>query len=205
MSENESGSDDEMVTPPEEYWKETQALQPKRFVCGHCGSDVTCNIGYAAPDTGRLIYICHNCIKPTYFGTADERCPGDQYGANVEHVNDENVAALYREARGSFSAGAYTAAVLCCRKLLMNIAVAKGADKGTNFVEYVQFLGDQHYVPPDAIGWVDEIRKRGNEATHEIAVMARDDAANLIDFCSMLLKVIFEFPGKVKNRSQPSE
>ena len=87
----------------------------------------------------------------------------------------------------------------------MNIAVAKGADEGKKFIEYVRFLGDKHYVPPDAIDWVDEIRQRGNEATHEIKIMTSSDAAYLIDFCSMLLKLTFEFPGKVKQRNEPSE
>lgn len=192
-----------MVEPPEKYWNNTSTLKPRRFICGHCGSDVTSNIGYSAPSTSRCIYICYNCIKPIYFGTEDERCPGDQYGESVKHIDDENVSKLYEEARNSFSAGAYTASVLCCRKLLMNIAVAKSADEGKKFIEYVQFLGDKHYVPPDAIGWVDEIRKRGNEATHEIKIMTRSDAADLIDFCSMLLKVIFEFPGKVRQRNEP--
>ena len=62
----------------------------------------------------------------------------------------------------------------------MHIAVAKGAPENQNFLSYVQFLSDKHYVPPDAKDWVDHIRKRGNEANHEICMMQESDAKELI-------------------------
>jgi hypothetical protein len=120
------------------------------------------------------------------------------FGETVKDIGDKSVSSLYEEARKSTGAGAYTAAVLCCRKLLMHIAVSKGASQGQSFVSYVQYLADQNYIPPDAIGWVDQIRERSNEANHEISIMTKDDAEELISFSAMLLKVIFEFPAKVK-------
>jgi hypothetical protein len=53
------------------------------------------------------------------------------------------------------------------------------------------------YVPPDGKGWVDHIRKKGNEATHEIALMTAADAEELISFVEMLLKFVYEFPARV--------
>jgi hypothetical protein len=50
-------------------------------------------------------------------------------------VND-----LYQESRESIATGAFTASVLCSRKLLMNIAVSKGANPSLHFIEYVKFL-----------------------------------------------------------------
>jgi hypothetical protein len=52
-------------------------------------------------------------------------------------------------------------------------------------------------VPPNGKGWVDHIRKKGNEATHEIVLMKKDDALELISFAEMLLKFIYEFPAQV--------
>jgi hypothetical protein len=52
-------------------------------------------------------------------------------------------------------------------------------------------------VPPNGKHWVDHIRKKGNEATHEIALMGADDAADLIVFSEMLLKFIYEFPNRI--------
>ena len=79
----------------------------------------------------------------------------------------------------------------------MNIAVNEGADPGLSFFKYVDYLATQGYVPPNGRGWVDHIRRKGNEATHEIALMSRDDAEELITFVEMLLKFIYEFPARV--------
>lgn len=45
--------------------------------------------------------------------------------------------------------------------------------------------------------WVDYIRRRGNEANHEIALMYSGDAEALVAFVEMILKFIYEFPSKV--------
>ena len=62
---------------------------------------------------------------------------------------------------------------------------------------YVDFLANSGYVPPNGRGWVDHIRKKGNEATHEIAVMSGADAKELLVFIEMLLKSIYEFPSRI--------
>ena len=100
---------------------------------------------------------------------------------------------------------AFTSAVLACRKLLMNIAVAEGADEGKRFIEYVEYLADNGYVPPGGKGWVDHIRTQGNEATHEIAMKTEDEAKDLISFVEMLLKFIYEFPARVPSGAAGSE
>jgi hypothetical protein len=92
---------------------------------------------------------------------------------------------------------AYTAAVLACRKILMHIAVEKQAQENQSFVVYVEYLAGKHYVPPGGEGWVDHIRKKGNEANHEIKLMSKADAEELITFVEMLLKLIYEFPARV--------
>lgn len=45
----------------------------------------------------------------------------------------DDVHDLYDEARLCTSTGAYTSAVLTCRKILMHVAVEKGASEGENF------------------------------------------------------------------------
>jgi hypothetical protein len=79
----------------------------------------------------------------------------------------------------------------------MNIAVAQGATEGLKFIEYVNHLADKGYIPPNGRGWVDHIRKKGNEATHEIALMTQADAEELLAFTEMLLKFVYEFPSRV--------
>lgn len=79
----------------------------------------------------------------------------------------------------------------------MSIAVSQGAKAGDSFISYVEYLANNGYVPPNGRGWVDHIRKKGNEATHEIVLMTREDAHDLISFAEMLLKFIYEFPSRV--------
>lgn len=95
------------------------------------------------------------------------------------------------------AAGAPTAAVLCCRKLLMHVAVERKAKEGENFVAYVQYLEDNNFIPAGAKSWVDQIRTRGNEANHEIQIKSRPEAEEMIDFVEMLLKVIYDYPSRV--------
>jgi len=57
---------------------------------------------------------------------------------------------------------------------------------------------------PDGNDWVDYIRKKSNEANHEIVIMDKEIAEDLISFIEMLLRFIFEFkhrlsPGKKTN------
>lgn len=86
----------------------------------------------------------------------------------------------------------------------MNIAVTQGAAAGLKFIEYVEYLANKGYVPPNGKGWVDHIRKKGNEATHEIKLMEFEDAIELISFSEMLLKFIYEFPARVPAPPPPA-
>lgn len=99
------------------------------------------------------------------------------------------------------SVNSHTAAVLTCRKLLMNVAVAQGAPVGESFLTYVEHLAAKGFVPPNGRVWVDHIRNKGNEANHEIALMSRADADELISFIEMLLKFIYEFPSRVPSKT----
>jgi hypothetical protein len=85
---------------------------------------------------------------------------------------------------------------MLCRKVLMSIAVEKGASEGLRFIEYVNYLEANGYVPPGGKGWVDAIRKQGNDANHKIAPMIPSDASTLIEFTAMLLKIVYEFPAR---------
>jgi hypothetical protein len=176
-------------------WEREQDIQSKSFVCGFCGHGIASSKGYTDRGTSAKIYICPHCNKPSYHYNGvqvPEIAPGNEVG----HLPD-TVEHLYREARNCVSVQAYTSAVLSCRKLLMNIAVSQGAEEGKSFFFYVEFLADNGFVPPHGKGWVDHIRKKGNEATHEIVVMEKDSAVELISFSEMLLKFIYEFPAKV--------
>lgn len=177
-------------------WESVATLHSLAFTCGFCGNAVATREGYYAADAPKNnVRICPHCTKPTYF-EGDKQIPGIAPGAEVANVPPQ-VDALYREARNCIAASCYTAAVLTCRKLLMHLAVAQGAKPGDSFVAYIEFLAAQGYVPPNGRGWVDHIRKKGNEANHEIVAMKKPDADELVTFSEMLLKFIYEFPAKI--------
>lgn len=178
-------------------WNSAFNLAPKSFTCGFCGRIVASAQGFftgAAPQT--FIYICPNCDKPTYFPDPQVQVPGVAPGAEVAHL-PQDVEKLYREARNAVAIGSFTAAVLSCRKLLMHIAVGQNAQPGQSFIEYVEHLANGGFVPPNGRGWVDHIRTKGNEANHEIRLMSKGDAEELISFAEMLLKFIYEFPQRI--------
>lgn len=124
----------------------------------------------------------------------NKQTPGFSFGEPVQNVADKALSEIYEEARTATSAGCHTAAVLCCRKLLMHLAVAKGAKVGDTFKNYVDFLANGNHIPVACKSWVEQIRDTGNEANHEIKMMKREDAEDLISFCEMLLKITYEFP-----------
>jgi hypothetical protein len=172
-------------------------MGPQAYTCGYCGKHTGPNTGYFSSDgLQRRIFICTFCSQPTYFDQKLKQYPGEKFGNTVESL-PKDVDSLYAEARSSISAGAYTGATLICRKILMHIAVEKGAAKDKSFQFYVEYLASAGYVPPDGKGWVDHIRAKGNEATHEIVVTQEADAKELLSFLEMLLRFVYEFPARI--------
>jgi hypothetical protein len=195
-------------------WNDVNTLKSRRYICGYCDSPLAADKGYWATkryvpsgsgtskkrDAG-YIYICHECGGPTYFDGNGRQFPGPPYGETVTSVPSKEVEALYEEARACMQVNAYTAAVMCCRKLLMNVAVSEGADEGKTFAYYVKYLADEGHIPVKAIKWVDYIRDKGNDANHEIRIMGREDAERLIRFSEMLLRIMYEYPAEVEDPS----
>lgn len=180
-------------------------IRPLSYTCGYCGKTVGPSKAFsgiepvgAGANIPHQIYICSFCNNPTHFSNLDlsTQIPGVPVGREVASLPSETEA-LYNEARRCVSVKSYTAAVLCCRKLLMHIAVEKGAPEGKKFAEYIDYLEDHHFSPPGSREWVDHIRTRGNEANHTIELMSLVDARNLISFSEMLLAFIYEFPGRI--------
>jgi len=151
----------------------------------------------AASEVGGVLYIrlCNFCGRPTLF-EGDRQVPGAKHGQDVDHLPPD-IGALYNEARDCMAASCYTAAALVCRKLLMNVAASRGADHNRKFAYYVDYLVNNNLVPSGSRDWIDHIRDKGNEATHEIPSISKEDAEQLMTFVEMLLKLVYEFPKRV--------
>jgi hypothetical protein len=177
-------------------WVNISSIHPNSFYCGYCGVKTGVKIGYTQNNGPGLIYICGGCNRPTYFERLEKQIPAPILGNPVLHLSHE-LESLYDQARRCTQIEAYTATTLICRKILMHVAVECGAQAGLKFIEYVEFLSNNGYIPPNGKAWVDVIRNKGNEANHEIVIMQKDDAAQLLKFIEMLLKFIFEFAAEV--------
>lgn len=189
-------------------WSNPNNTDGIRYICGYCGADTAPAQGYYAnPDnTGHQgwILICTNCNRPTFIdrfrSSIISTTPAAKMGKEVSGLPTD-VEKLYDDARLCTSAGAYTAAVLSCRKILMHVAVEKGATPNKSFIEYVEFLADKNYIPHDGRDWVDYIRTKSNEANHEIQVMTAEDAEDLITFVEMLLRLVYEFKNRLARKT----
>jgi Domain of unknown function (DUF4145) len=191
--------------------RNSEYIQSRRYTCGYCGEPLASEVGYTAFDVNEdnkgigvslaKIYICHHCSSPTYFDRNGVQTPGTAFGRPVSNISKEEVKSLYDEACNCMKVSAYTAAVMCCRKLLMNVAVDQGADENKPFAYYVDYLAKQGYLPPDGKKWVGHIKDKGNEANHEIPVMRSVDAKELIEFTEMMLKFIYEYPARMEDRA----
>ncbi len=134
-------------------WKEAHTIMERDFICGYCGRHTSSVLGLPLTknEVGSIrydqeprsgVYICTHCQLPSFFWD-DMQVPGHRFGSPVEGISPE-LESLYDEARNAYSVGAYTGVVLLCRKLLMNIAVELGAGAGKRFIEYVNYLDDNH-------------------------------------------------------------
>lgn len=184
-------------------WPNLTTLPGVDYQCGYCGREVSASAGLAAPNPARgipgavpqlWICICPRCSNPTYL-KGGLQVPGPSFGEDVSGLPDD-VGRLYQEARSSASENNFTAATLVSRKVLMNVAVAKGAAENQSFQQYVDYLVEGGVITSDMRPWVDEIRKLGNEATHEIKSITREQAEDLITFLGMLLKIVYEYPAR---------
>lgn len=178
-------------------WVNAGGIFPRDYACGYCGKEVGTGWGYYTHNGSSVIAICSRCNRPTFFD-ADEgrRYPSTVPGKPVRGISND-LAALYDEARNAAGAGAYTASVMVCRKVLMSIAVQEKAEEGLSFAKYIDHLEAQHLFSPKMKPFVDYIRTLGNEANHEIAPKTEQEAIAAINFVGALLRHNYEEPGNL--------
>lgn len=167
------------------------------FECGWCDRSTGGSVGYKHQGLHCDIYFCRYCRLPTVrFLTS-----GDQWVWTPLPASGQAVAGLppivgsaWDEARATLSAGAPTAAALMCRKILMNVAVDKGAAQNLRFVQYVDWLSEHHFIPPHIGDLTVHIKDSGNDATHEIVSVDQKEAAIVLGFTQSLLQIVYEIP-----------
>jgi hypothetical protein len=172
-------------------WK--PVLEPRRYTCGWCGHAIATQYGlfkheqwYEATilnplgqprEFTRDIRVCVQCGGATTF-VKDEQYPppllGEAMDARQKSAEVKLIVVLYDEARHALCQGATRGAVVMFRKLLMHIAVERGAAKGLKFVQYCEHLKTTNVVGTPMHGLLDRIKDGGNEENHEIVRAPRE-------------------------------
>jgi hypothetical protein len=174
------------------------------ITCGSCGRNVAAEIvsGWAANQplanagTATLWLKCPACGE----GSVKVRqgpivYPLAPVGRNVSGL-PEDVKKAWHEARVAHAVGAYTAAEIMCRKILMHLAVDKAGSKpGGQFVGYVDDLEKAGYITTGLKAVVDQVRKRGNIANHELPSSGEAESVTTLKITEHLLDAIYELPG----------
>lgn len=181
-------------------WNQLQSLNAKEYICGFCGKETGTTHGYICSD-GRYqqnIYICTNCGNPTFFDADLNQHPGPLLGRNIEKL-PEDISEIYKEIRESIKVSNYTAAELLARKLIMHLAVNTAkAKEGETFVQYIEHLKSEGYIPPNGLAWIKYAKDLGNEKNHEIKIGNAEDSSKLLKFIEVLLIFIYEFAPEIK-------
>ena len=177
-------------------WLNTSQINQAQWKCGYCGVEVGGNVGYKNNEEKNLIYICPSCYKPTAFIIDNNKLhqiPSASFGSIIEHLPPE-IHTLYEEIKRCVQYTAYTSAVMAMRKLIMHVAVDKGAQPSQSFINYIDYLDSENWIPKSGKEWVDKVRQSGNQANHEIIIVEKKEAMRLLKFVEMLLQIIYEFP-----------
>lgn len=178
-----------------------RGLKPEyfKYACAGCGSITQARIVASArrrDATTNLWCLC-NCGEPTCLVRSDRGVLSQSPSPLVFAAGKdwpEDLAKLYDEAAVTYSAGAYTAASMVCRKVLMACACEEGEADGKSFLEYVDFISGKVLTFPKAKTAIDKIRGIGNDANHEIAFVSRGDATTSLRIVKYMLDTIYSLP-----------
>lgn len=163
------------------------------YFCSYCGTSVTGFVVAIYHHTNQNVkwLICPNCAEGSVYTSGRRVLPGASFGPVIEGLPDL-VLAAYQEARNCMTIGAYTSCELICRKILMFVAVEKGAKEGLSFTSYLDELKSIGYVTPPMETWVELIREHGNKATHQLETPERERAESTMMFTAELLRLVYE-------------
>src|SRR4051812_1075244 len=129
-------------------WNHVGNMHERVYECAYCEKEVSSHEGWSSKYPQAGIWLCPRCKGPTFFFLDVFRLPDIRPGPSVPGLPND-LERAYREARDSVVAGAYTGAVMLCRKMLMHVAVDKGDESGKNFAAYVDYLVRNGHVPAD--------------------------------------------------------
>jgi len=181
--------------------------------CGNCGADqmivvgatngATINDGYLRPDVQWL-----RCVRCSHGVVVN----GGQISPAVMPLDipgglAADDLASWVEVRSCLSVGAFTAAVMMCRKLLFHMAVTHGLpqkntrDKAPSFAEALDHLQSEEVITKMMRPWADKVKDVGNSANHELPAIVKEQAMDVAQFTRELLYLAYTLPSMVPDAS----
>jgi hypothetical protein len=125
-------------------------------------------------------------------GRAVKNLPGD-------------VEQAWQEAGVAHSAGAYTAAEMMCRKILMHLAVDRAnAKAGDPFTSYIDALDKAGFITAGLKPVIDQVRSRGNVANHKLPASSEQESMVTLTITGHLLEAVYELPAMTPAPSAPT-
>lgn len=172
------------------------------WLCGACGSmtngRIVCDL--IRQSDGAIVKWCLcSCerAEPTITVEKDAMILSQHPQAREFHSEvawPDDLRQLFDEAAIAYAAGAYTAAAMVARKILMACAYRHGADEGRNFSDYVEYITNDVLVFPGARESINKIRTIGNDANHRLEFVQKDAAYTSLKIVSYILRTIYSLP-----------
>ena len=171
------------------------------FVCGICGEPNNGRVVADCPASdSRHVYWCVcSCPKtePTVIVKRSQAMVSQAPEAREFRSDPRwppDLIQLFDEGAAAFGSGAFTAASMVARKILMACACHEGADDGKAFTYYVDYVTDTVLTFPRAKTAIDQIRTIGNEANHSIQFVTADSAKRALEIVAYTLNAIYSLP-----------
>jgi len=185
----------------------TDRIPQLPYLCAGCGASTNGQILAQAnfvnsennQEYGQIFWCLCMCGHPTIMRHQIEPTEAYfQYPQPLEFGVDDkwpdHLAKLFEEASMAFSANAFTACAMVCRKMLMVVAVEHGATEGQNFFQYVEHIWKNVLTFPGAKHSIDAIRVIGNDATHDVSFVSGESARLSLKIVTYMLNTIYSLP-----------
>lgn len=164
--------------------------------CQRCGEGQMAVVAHTTSHPLVKWLRCVSCNRGAVdnFGTISPQAPP----LNVPLGVSGDVLQVWEEARQCLGIGAYCAAVMMCRKLLLHVAVSHGLaakkenGRAPNFYEALEHLQHEGIISAPMRKWADRIKEVGNQQNHEIGAIGTEDAMDVAKFTEKLLELAFE-------------
>ena len=160
------------------------------YTCGHCERSVGGLVIAGIGELRILWLLCPSCGHGSV-QHGNTILPSLLLVPQVEGLPSD-ICQVYDEARKSFAVEAYTGCELLCRKILMSVAVNRGAAEDKRFEHYVDYLKDKGHITASLKDMADIIRKNGNQSAHKIGQPDPKRAEYTLKFTAQVLRSIYE-------------